>query len=129
MGRDSEDSWFKRTVHGWSWLDTFAGFCLGIPLGVILGLWWFGQGQLAARLLVDWSHEIVTVFLILVALGRLIAVSRWPRRTPIDYNKITPSGVVAANFVSLILGGMILIGTLALVAPGAIEKMVDILSK
>ena len=111
----------NRLFRNWSWLDSVAGFAMGAPVWSMLALWWYGHGTTAERLLGDWSHEAVTAFLTLFLIGRLFSVARWPRAKPLDYNKITFPGVVAANFVTIILGSMLLICTLALVAPGVLE--------
>lgn len=118
-----KEPWVRGLFKNWSWLDSIVGFCLGGPVWIPIGLWYFGYGTTAARLLNDWSHEVITAFLALILMGRIISVARWPRHTPLDYNKITFPGALSANAVTIILGFALLICTLALVAPGVLELL------
>ena len=88
---------------------------------VALRLW--GHNYAAFYLFANWGESGSKLFLIVFLLINIVWVARWPRKTPIDYNKITPSGVVAANFITLIMGAMLIITTLALVAPGVLELL------
>ena len=116
----------KKMVHGWSWWDVpllLLVLGIGIFLGTILILYGTDDTWEAVHMLNAWKMEIIELSLIAFLLGRLIGVAKWPRKPALDYNKITPSGVVAANFVSLIMGFMLIIITLALVAPGVLELL------
>ncbi len=96
---------------------------LGIVGGAVSMLYQQGNPTLARWLLEELKEDGLLVAFLLFLLMRLSAVARWPRATPLDYNKITGAGVVAANFVSIVIGAMLIIGTLAWVAPGVLELL------
>ena len=96
---------------------------LGIVGGAVAMLYQQGNPTLARWLLEELKEDGLLVAFLLFLLMRLSAVARWPRATPLDYNKITGAGVVAANFVSIVIGAMLIIGTLAWVAPGVLELL------
>lgn len=116
---------FAKLRHNWSWWDTIIGFIGGAAGGWGAALWLDDARWEAVSFLTEYVDEIVQIFLITFLVGRMIAVARWPRAKPLDYNKITPSGVVAANFVTIILGAMALITLFALVAPKVLETLAE----
>ena len=117
-----KDLW-KKLASNWSWVDTAVGFVVGAFVSMVITMFSLGMHKGAMDLLNAWSSEIVKLFLITVLLGRMLAVARWPRNPPLDYNKISPAGALAAHFLTIIIGLMLLIITLALVAPGVLELL------
>lgn len=114
---------FEHFAHNWSWWDTLIGFLGGSFCGVIATMLSLDSHWEAVTLLKEFATEIIEIFLIAFLLGRMIAVARWPRKIPLDYNKITMPGVIAAHFITIVMGIMAVIITLALVAPGVLELL------
>lgn len=114
---------WRKVTHNMPWWSALVIFVFGIIAGFLWGNYNSGQYKYVMYLLNDWIDEIVMLALIVILLGRMISVARWPRDPPLDYNKISMPGVVAANFITIIMGIMLLIITLALVAPGALELL------
>jgi len=114
---------FARLRHNWSWWDTAVGFFLGAFTGIVATLYLSDARWEAVNFLNEWVDQIIELFLIGFLLSRIIAVAKWPRNPPLDYSKITTAGAVAANFITMIMGMMLVIITLALVAPGVLELL------
>ncbi len=112
----------SRFANNWSWWDTVTGFLFGGTLGSLVTLYFINH-QSYAKVIGVWGMPIVQVTLALFLLGRMIAVARWPRTTPLDYNKITWAGVAAANFVTIIMGLAFLATVLSLVVPGLLQLL------
>lgn len=120
--------WKKKLVHKWSWLGALVGFFVGAPVWAALALWLWNAdtSSAAAAILIDnWARESTLIAIMALLLGRLVAIARWPRKPPLDYNKITFPGVLAANALTIVIGAALLICTLALVAPGVLELMAE----
>lgn len=112
---------WKRLSTDWSWADTVIGFFLGWFVGMAMTMYLRGMHGATMKLLSSWSNEIVSLLLIFLLIGRIIKIAQKPRSKPLDYNKITIPGVIAANFLTIIMGTMLIIITVALVAPGVLE--------
>ncbi len=113
----------KKVAHNWSWWGAPIYLTVGLFFGWLGGLYLGGWRRVANALLDKYGHEAWVLLLIAFLLARLVAVVKWPRITPIDYNKINWPGVFAANFISIIIGVMLIIATLAFVAPGVLEML------
>ena len=112
---------FARFRHNWSWWDSIVGFMMGSFVGIGTTLYLSDSHREAVTFINEWTAQIIEIFLIAFLIGRIISVARWPRNPPLDYNKITVAGAIAANFITMIMGLMLLIVTLALVAPHVLE--------
>lgn len=114
-------SLWKRLSTNWSWADTLVGFTLGWFVGMTMTMYSRGMHEATMKVLNSWSNEIVSLLLIFLLVGRIIQVAGKPRAKPLDYNKITIPGVIAAHFLTIIMGTMLIIITVSLVAPGVLE--------
>ena len=112
---------WKRLSKDWSWADTVIGFFLGWFVGMTMTMYALGMHSATMKMLSSWSSEIVSLLLIFLLIGRIIKLAQRPRAKPLDYNKITWRGIVAAHLLTIIMGIMLVIITLALVAPGVLE--------
>ena len=113
----------KKVTQGLSWWGVPPIFLIGAFFGAAFALYMQGYQKAATHLMDKWADEAIMLALITFLLSRIIGVARWPRDPPLDYNKITGAGVVAANFITIIMGAMLLVITLALVAPGVLELL------
>lgn len=116
----------KKLAHGITLgaaLDHFVWLALGLFIGGVLMLYHGGDPALALWVLDEVDDDGLPMLLLVFLLARLIAIAQWPRKTPINYDKINWPGVVAANFISIVIGFMLLIITTALVAPIFFEAL------
>ena len=111
----------QKLRHNWNWFAAIAPYVAGILSGIVATMYYWDRRIEALALLHQWSREIVMMVLISLVLSRMIAVARWPRNPPLDYNKISGPGVVAAHFLTIVMGFILIIITLAFVAPGVLE--------
>jgi len=117
-----KEKWYYKLIHDWHiWAllkgTLFGVVVIGIPIGTS-----FTQNLWRTYRLITNNAEYITIVMVMaLVMGRMIGVARWPRTTPLDYNKITWPGMVSANFLSGVLGFILLILTIRLALPGFLE--------